>query len=490
MQISTTQQMASTIDSDAVVVGIHTEGDLGPVLQQVDSALGGIVAELVQRKEITGKLAEITSLLAPRGLAARHLVVVGWGPRDRFGQAAAAQAAGAAAKYLAGKPRSKVVFAWEDGLEQDILAAGVCGAVTGCQGQDLYRAEKKLHAFDELIWLTASEEAIRSGEILGDCVNLTRRLVNEPPSILTPVRFAQVATEVCVQYGLEVEVWDEQRLAQERCGALLAVARGSAHPPRLVSVKYRGGQSNADVLALVGKGVTFDSGGYSLKPGDAMKTMKCDMAGAATVLGTMVAVARLGLPVAVSGHLGLVENMVSGDSYKLGDVLTARNGKTIEVQNTDAEGRLVLADALHVAVEQGASRLIDLATLTGACLVALGTDVTGLMTNDQLWCDKLVSAAQRAGEPVWQLPMFEEFGEQIRSDVADIRNIGEGRWAGAITAAKFLEHFVSNTPWVHCDIAGPAFAEKPKAWLDAGGTGAMLRTLVELIRDEAVAAGH
>ena len=233
-------------------------------------------------------------------------------------------------------------------------------------------------------------------------------------------------------------------------------------------------------MALIGKGVTFDSGGYSLKPTDAMKTMKCDMAGAATVLGTLLAVARLKLPVNVVGYMGMVENMVSGDAFKLGDVLTSRQGKTIEVLNTDAEGRLVLADVLDVAVKQGAMHLVDLATLTGACVVALGNDVAGLMTNDQAWCDELQTAAQLCGEQVWQLPMFAEFGEQISSDVADIKNVGEGRWGGAITAAKFLEVFVADRPWVHVDLAGPAFAEKPKAWLDAGGTGFLLRTLVAL----------
>jgi leucyl aminopeptidase len=195
----------------------------------------------------------------------------------------------------------------------------------------------------------------------------------------------------------------------------------------------------------------------------------------------MVAIARLKLPVSVAGYLGLVENMVSGDSYKLGDVLTARNGKTIEIHNTDAEGRLVLADTIGVAVERGAARLIDLATLTGSCVVALGTDVVGVMTNDQPWCDELMAAGSKTGEPLWQLPMFEDFREQISSEVADIKNVGEGRWGGAIVAAKFLEQFVDRRPWIHCDVAGPAFAEKPKAWLDAGGTGVLLRTLVELV---------
>jgi leucyl aminopeptidase len=213
-----------------------------------------------------------------------------------------------------------------------------------------------------------------------------------------------------------------------------------------------------------------------------MKTMKCDMAGAATVMGALQAIARLDLPVNVIGLAGLVENMLSGDSYKLGDVLTARSGKTIEVLNTDAEGRLVLADVLNVALERGADSIIDLATLTGACVVALGTEVAGLMTNNQAWCDTVRAAADACGEPAWQLPMFPEYAKQIRSKVADIKNIGEGRWGGAITAAKLLEEFVEDKPWVHIDIAGPSFLEEVKPWLDAGGTGAFVRTLVEVAR--------
>jgi leucyl aminopeptidase len=232
----------------------------------------------------------------------------------------------------------------------------------------------------------------------------------------------------------------------------------------------------------VGKGVTFDSGGLSLKPTDGMLTMKCDMAGAATVLGAMQAIARLALPINVTGVLGLVENMVSGNSYKLGDVLTARNGRTIEVQNTDAEGRLVLADALAVAVDRGAAKIVDLATLTGACVVALGNDVAGAMTNDQPWCDQVLAAGRVCGEPLWQLPMYSLYDEHIKSSVADIRNVGEGRWGGAIAGAKFLEQFVGKTPWVHLDIAGPAFRDKAKPFCDAGASGQYLRTLVELAR--------
>jgi leucyl aminopeptidase len=322
---------------------------------------------------------------------------------------------------------------------------------------------------------------------LGEAVALTRRLVNEPANKIYPESFADAAVDVAKRFGLKVEVWDEARLQDERCGSLLAVARGSTRPPRLVILRYDGGRPGDAPLALVGKGVTFDSGGLSLKPSDSMKTMKCDMAGAATVVGAMQAIAQLQLPVNVIGLVGLVENMINGDSYKLGDVLTARSGKTIEVLNTDAEGRLVLADVLDVAIERGAAKIVDLATLTGACLVALGMDTAGLMTNDQAWCDEVAAAARLCGEAAWQLPMFPEFGEQIASKVADIKNVGEGRWGGAITAAKFLEEFVQGKPWVHIDIAGPSFLESPKAWLDAGGSGAFVRTLVEVARGHSVA---
>jgi leucyl aminopeptidase len=270
-------------------------------------------------------------------------------------------------------------------------------------------------------------------------------------------------------------------------GSLLAVSAGSDQPPRLVFLEHRGA-AGAPTLALVGKGVTFDSGGLSIKSNENMLTMKCDMAGAATVLASMVAIARLKLPVHVIGLMGLVENLTGGSAMKLGDVLTARSGVTIEVQNTDAEGRLVLADVLDYALSKGADSLIDLATLTGACVVALGEEVVGAMTNNQAWCDQVLAAAKAAGEDIWQLPMFAHYDELIKSDVADIRNVG-GKWGGAITAAKFLERFVKEKPWVHLDIAGPAFASADKPHREGGGTGCMVRTLVELARRCGTAGG-
>jgi len=325
--------------------------------------------------------------------------------------------------------------------------------------------------------------AVDRGAIIGRSINETRRLVNEPPAMLYPDSFATYAQQAASSTDIEVEVWDEAKLEAEGCRAILAVGRGSVQPPRLVILRYHGGGDEAP-LALVGKGVTFDSGGLSLKPSEAMTDMKCDMAGAATVLGAMLAIAKLGIKKNVIGFCRLAENMVSGDSYKLGDVIETRSGKTIEILNTDAEGRVVLADTLDVAVQHQPRAMVDLATLTGACMVALGNDVVGMMANDQSVCDHLRLAAETEGEPVWQLPMFELYDEKVKSKVADIKNVGEGRWGGAITAAKFLQNFVAEVPWVHLDIAGPAFADSPKPYRDAGATGVMVRTLVRWVESQ------
>jgi len=482
MKVNSTDVQVAQVDADAIVVGVFQNSlPTGPAAE-VDNATGGVLSRLIEQKEITGKSYKLVPLMGPMGISAHQALVVGLGPADELDRGTVYRAAAAAARRLAGKPRKRVAFFLSDNWSSDLLENSIAGALTGCHGQDLYRAEKKRHPFDELVIAGVDGDTLSAGEALGDSVNLARRLVNQPASEIYPESFAGVAGEVAKQCGLEIDVWDPQRLQSERCGALLAVAQGSARTPRLVIVRYAGGKRGAAPLALVGKGVTFDSGGLSLKPSEGMADMKCDMAGAATVLAAMQAIARRKLPVNVIGLMGLVENMVSSTSYKLGDVLTARNGRTIEVLNTDAEGRLVLADVLSVANEEGAAKIIDLATLTGACVVALGTGVAGLMTNDQSWCDRVAVAARVCGERVWQLPMFPEYKEQIESGVADIKNIGEGRWGGAITAAKFLEEFVDETPWTHIDIAGPAFLDKAKPWCDAGGTGVMVRTLVEVAR--------
>lgn len=480
MRIDGSELELTSLDADAVVIGCWADEPLTGYSAVADAALGGAVTRLLESEEISSKLADTAALLAPSGLPARQLLVVGLGSRDHWSRGAADRAAGAAAMALADRKRERIAFCFDD-WDTETTAAGICGAIVAMSGQALYRAKPKLHACEEICWPKADEAAIEQGKILGESVNLTRELVNEPANGIYPASFADRAEQLAEEFGLEVEIWGPARLEQERCGSMLGVAQGSSREPRLVILRHRGGEG--DPLALVGKGVTFDSGGLSLKPSDSMKTMKCDMAGAATVLGAMCAIARSKLPTPVVGLMGLVENMVSGSSYKLGDVLTARSGKTIEVLNTDAEGRLVLADVLNVALDEKPARIIDLATLTGACVVALGVDVAGLMSNDREWEGEIASAAADCGEEVWPLPMHSFYGDQIRSKVADIKNIGEGRWGGAITAAKFLEEFIDDTPWTHIDIAGPAFLDSPKSWIDAGGRGMGVRTLVEVARN-------
>lgn len=471
------------IEADALVLLLPEEGVGSGAAADVDRATGGLLGRLAAAGDLAGKRFECTPLLAPPGLRAGQLLVVGLGAREQVDAGVLYKAAATAARQLAARPRGQVAFLAERSWSARETEQAVAGAAVGMIGQDLYRAERRRTPCGRTRWLAADPAAVTSGATIGTGVNLARRLVNLAPDDLYPESFADEAAAIAGRTGLEIEIWDEQRLLHERCHAILAVARGSHRPARLVMARHRGSDGSAPQLALVGKGVTFDSGGLSLKPSEAMMGMKCDMSGAAAMLGAVATVAALKLPVDVVAAIGLVENMTGPAAYKLGDVITARSGTTIEVHNTDAEGRIVLADVLDVVRGLAPRRIVDAATLTGACMVALGHDVAGLFANDQTWCDQVAAAARSVGEPVWQLPMYPEYDEQIVSDVADIKNVGDGRWGGAITAAKFLERFVGDTPWTHIDIAGPAFAEKPKPWTDGGGTGAMVRPLVELARD-------
>ena len=481
MKIESLSKSVTEITADAIVVGIWEDQPLSGAAAELNQATKGKLANLIESKLVSAKSHTATTLLAPEGLKTDVAVIVGLGKPADFTPATAYQAAGAASRKLSDLPRETVAFFFD----VDHQSHAIAGAMVGCVGQDIHRNEKKTNPIQTILWATDNSKLIDEAQIVGHSINLTRRMVNLPACDIYPESFAQQCVASGNESGFEVEVWDEERLKKERCGALLAVAQGSEMKPRLVMMKYNGGPTDQPPLGLVGKGVTFDSGGLSLKPTAGMINMKCDMAGAATVLGAMQAIAQLKLPVNVIGFAGLVENMISGSCYRVGDIITARSGKTIEVRNTDAEGRLVLADTIDVAVEQGVSKLIDLATLTGACLVALGENITGLMTNDQDWADSVTNASKSAGEKTWQLPMDDEFAQQIKSEVADIKNTGDGRWGGAMTAGKLLQEFVKDTPWVHLDIAGPSFGDKPQPWIDAGASGCMVRTLIEVARQHA-----
>lgn len=490
MNLQVVSAAARDVDADWLIVGVPEASEWPVELGTLDDAMQGQLSRLREAGDLTGKLAELLAVPDTPTLKSTRLLLVGLGMPSELSIARWDKAAMTAARHVSSKKDIRVGFCVPEQLgalsRQRAVELLATALIVGSQGQDLYKAERSRFPFAaaQIVLppssdVSAVSAASERGRILGNAINLTRELVNRPPHEIYPETFAARALQEAIPCGLMCHVFDEHRLEAERFGSLLAVAKGSDRPARMVVLEHLGGAPNAPTLALVGKGVTFDSGGLSLKPTDGMLTMKCDMAGAATVLGAMTAIARLKLPVNVIGYCGLVENMLGGKAYKLGDVLTARNGVTIEVHNTDAEGRLVINDVLSYAVDHGADRLIDLATLTGACVVALGEDVTGAFTNNQAWCDQLLAASKSVGEDLWQLPMFDSFNELLKSDVADCKNVG-GRWGGAITAAKFLEKFVSGKPWVHLDIAGPAFASSSKGHREGGATGCLVRTLVEV----------
>jgi leucyl aminopeptidase len=328
------------------------------------------------------------------------------------------------------------------------------------------------------------ELAIDKGKVIAEAANLARDMVNEPANYMTPSQMAEVAKEIAGKYKLECKVFDREGMEAMGMGALLGVAKGSNQPPKLITLTYKGDEHSEKALGFLGKGITFDSGGISIKASEGMDEMKDDMAGAAAAMTALGTIAQLKPKINVTAVIPATENLPSGTALKPGDVLKAMNGKTIEVISTDAEGRLILADALSYAVKQGLSPLIDLATLTGACRVALGTLYSGLFGNGQDLVDKVLKAAERTGERMWQMPMPEEYKEQNKSEIANVKNTGN-RYGGAITAALFLAEFVDNTPWVHIDIAGTALSNKESGYIVKGATGVGVRTLVELALSEA-----
>ena len=416
------------------------------------------------------------------------VLLVGLGNRQRFAAGQAYTAGVAAAKRLASRQRASVAALLPEASEPELVAsAWTEGLIVGTRSAGLRKSEPNRYAFESLsIVLPQLSEgdglakAVKRGRIVGEAINLARDLANTPPAEKPPAAFAERAREVGKEAGISVDAWSFEKIRDEKFGGLLGVNAGSDEPPSFVILEHKKG-GDAPTLALVGKGVTFDSGGLSIKPSASMEDMKSDMTGAAVVLATLQAIGRLDLPVNVVGYLAITENMTGGKAMKLGDVLTIRNGKTVEVLNTDAEGRLILADALSYAAESKPARILDLATLTGACMVALGTKIAGLFSNDDAFAEDVLAASKRTGERAWRLPLDDDFKEGLKSQVADVKNVA-GRWGGASTAAKFMEPFVDQIPWVHLDIAGPSWADSDSSSRDSGGTGCFVRTLVSLIQ--------
>jgi leucyl aminopeptidase len=486
MNLTLLSRGLGSVQAQWLVVGVF-EDEAEPPSAARGTALEAAIARLSAEKELTGSVGEMLPLYHGHGLEAGSVLLVGLGPRNRFEPGTAYSAGFTLAKRLAAKRRDSVAVVLPNvDPRSEIASALIEGAIVGTRGPGLRKTEANRHEFGTLLLVVEPElggdellilkRALRRGEIVGEAVNLARELANIPPGEKPPRLLADRIAQEATAAGIGVDVWDERRARDERFGGLLGVAAGSDEPPRFVILDYRRGGETAS-LALVGKGVTFDSGGLNLKPGASMEDMKSDMTGAAVVLATMQAVARLELPVNVVGYLALSENMTGGKAMKLGDVLLMRNGKTVEVMNTDAEGRLILGDALAYAVEQGPGRVLDLATLTGACIVALGPKVAGLFGNDEAFCHDLLESCRRAGERAWRLPLHDDYKDQLKSQVADLKNVG-GKWGGAITAAKFLEQFVASTPWVHLDIAGPSWCDSENSARDIGATGCFVRSLV------------
>ncbi|MGA7217554.1 MAG: leucyl aminopeptidase [Candidatus Sulfotelmatobacter sp.] len=455
-----------------------------------DSAVQSVTADLFSTGEVTGKTFETNLLHKPAGLKAKRLLVLGGGSAKKFTAYELRRTAGAAVRTL--KARGIRSFAFLVPLSipaEEAVRAIVEGALVGNFDSDYYRSDRKDQKIDELTIVAsgnsdkaALDKAAKEAQIIGESQNFTRDLVNEPSNKMTPSILADRAKKMCGEVGLQCEVHGADKIKEMKMGAFWSVAQGSDEPPALIVMKYEpAGAPDKPVLGLVGKGITFDSGGISIKPADGMEKMKYDMAGGATMIGAMRAIALLKPKVKVIGIVLATENMPSGKAQKPGDVQIAMSGKSIEIINTDAEGRLVLADGLYYARQLGCTHLVDAATLTGAVVVALGHANVGVFANDDAIYERFHKANAEAGEKMWRLPLDEEYFEQIRSSIADIMNTG-GRWGGAINAAMFLKEFAEDTPWIHLDIAGTAWMDDQKPWISKGPSGIALRSLVEFVK--------
>jgi leucyl aminopeptidase len=459
-------------------------------VESTDSGVKEAAAEVVASGEITGKMFESTLLHHPAKLKAKRLLLLGGGKARSFSAFDLRRLAGVAVRTLKSRGlRSFAMIAPEAGLKaEEAVKAIVEGAFVGIFDSNTYQSDRKDQTIDVLTVVARGDQAkvqqaMDEARILGESQNFTRDLVNEPSNHMTPTILAERARKMAAEVGLKCEVYGADKIKELKMGAFWSVAQGSDEPPALIVLRYEpAGAPEKPVLGLVGKGVTFDTGGISIKPADGMEKMKYDMAGGATMIGAMRAIALLKPKVKITAIVCATENMPSGKAQKPGDVQIAMSGKSIEIINTDAEGRLVLADGLYYARQLGCTHLIDAATLTGAVVVALGYTNAGIFANDDAMYERFARALAKAGEKMWRMPLDEEYKEQIRSNIADIINSG-GRYGGAITAAMFLKEFAEDTPWLHLDIAGTAWMEEQKPWIAKGPSGIAVRTLVEFAKD-------
>jgi len=493
MEIKVITGDIAKIKADAIIVNFF-EGMKSPDgdITAVDKALDGAITQLISQGEIKGKLNEITLVHSLGKLPAARVVVVGLGKQSELSLDKVRGAAGETCRWLRQRDVGSVATtAQGTGINnispEDSAQAITEGALLGLYlfRKHMTREDDKPGELKQLLIVGSDKAKIQlekgsaKGKVLAEATNLARDMVNEPANYMTPTHMAEIAMKLAQSHGLEATILDQKKMAELGMGALLGVAQGSQQPPKFIVLQYKGGDSAKTNVALVGKGITFDSGGISIKPSEKLEEMKGDMAGGAAVMAAISAIAQLKPKINAMAVIPATENLPSGSALKPGDILTAMNGKTIEIISTDAEGRLILADALSYAKKLGAEFIVDVATLTGACLVALGGITTGAFANNQNLMDRVTAAGAKAGEYIWQMPMYDEYKEQNKSDVADVKNVG-GRYAGAITAAKFLAEFINDTPWVHLDIAGTSLSEKDRGYTVKGATGVPVRTLVNL----------
>jgi len=498
MKVSSVKSTLKQIKSDAVVFFVSEETkSIAKQLESFPKQLKNLAEKISSLENFKGKDGEVCKVYANNAITPSQLLLIGIGKKEKFSLELLRRATATGLNKAKGIKAKKVSLDFSSASKQlefsteEITQAIVEGAMLSQYKFDKYLSEKKdKEKIAEVILFDASDETakkIKTGitiaKIICEGTILARDLENAPSNEIYPESLADVAKKSAEQFGFDCEVWGKAKIEEEKFGGLLAVSSGSMKEPRFIILKYNGTQSaETQPMIFVGKGVTFDSGGISIKPSANMAEMKMDMSGAAAVIGTLQTIARLKLPVNVMGLIPATENMPSGTAVKPGDVVTHRGGKTSEVDNTDAEGRLILADALAYASQFKPSAVIDLATLTGACVVALGHFATGMMGNDDEVMNKLKLAGEKTYERVWQLPMFDEYEKLIKSDVADVKNVG-GRWAGTITAAFFLKKFIGDYKWVHLDIAGTAILEDNQPYAPKGGSGVGVRLLVELMKN-------
>lgn len=492
MKIAITPTNPSAIETQLLVILVADSGDKTPVPELLlnDPLVQELAAPLVTAGDITGKFAETVWLLSPAEIAPLRVLFLGAGKRDAFCLTELRKLAGVAARTAKSKNIKSFALVLPELLEVPAAAQAASeGIILGNFDVDTYRSDRKDQQLTDVTMAVlpladakAVEAAIAEGTILAESQNLTRAIALEPSNLMTPTILAERARTMCAEVGLACEVYGPDKIKELKMGAFWSVSQGSDEEPRLVVMRYEPtGAPASPVLGLVGKGITFDSGGISIKPADGMEKMKYDMCGAATMIGAMRAIALLKPNLRVISILCCSENMPSGKAQKPGDVQFAMSGKSIEVINTDAEGRLVLADGLCYARQLGATHLIDAATLTGAVVVALGYHNVGIFTNDDEFAEEFNDSTIRTGEKMWRMPVDQDYFEHIRSEIADIKNTG-GRWGGAITAAMFLKEFVEDKPWIHLDIAGTAWLEENKAWMPKGPSGVAVRSLVDFTR--------